>query len=56
MTQAYDYENMYLNKGDDFGCFEMGSTIVILAQKDMLELNIKVTDKVKYAQTIARTR
>lgn len=50
----YEYEDLHLKKGDDFGCFEMGSTIVILAQKDMLELeNIAYTD-VKYAQTIAR--
>lgn len=56
VTKAYDYENMYLNKGDDFGCFEMGSTIVILAQKDMLELNLKIGDSVKYAQTIAKLR
>lgn len=51
---AYSYENLHLNKGDDFGCFEMGSTIVILAEKDMLELNIEQNDNVKYAQTIAK--
>lgn len=56
VTQAYSYENLHLNKGDDFGCFEMGSTIVILAQKDMLELNVKIGESVKYAQTIARLR
>ena len=54
MPQAYEFKDMYLNKGDDFGCFEMGSTIVILAEKDMLELNIKTGDNVKYAQSIAK--
>lgn len=54
--QTYSYENLHLNKGDDFGCFEMGSTIVILAQKDMLELDVKVGNSVKYAQTIAKLR
>lgn len=51
---AYDYENLHCNKGDDFGCFEMGSTIVILAQKEMLELDVKAGENVKYAQTIAK--
>ena len=53
-SSAYSYENLHLNKGDDFGCFEMGSTIVILAQKDMLELDTKAGDNVKYGQTIAK--
>ncbi|MCX6051507.1 MAG: phosphatidylserine decarboxylase [Campylobacterales bacterium] len=56
VSSVYSYENLYMNKGDDFGCFEMGSTIVILAEKDMLELSIKAGDNVKYAQTIAKIR
>ncbi len=54
--QVYEFEDLYLDKGDDFGCFEMGSTIVILAQKDMLELNIKAGEKVKFAQSIAKLK
>ena len=54
--KEYSFDNLYLKKGDDFGCFEMGSTIVILAEKDMLELDINVEDNVKYAQTIAKLR
>lgn len=53
-SSAYSYDNLYLNKGDDFGCFEMGSTIVILAQKGMLELDVKSGENVKYGQTIAK--
>lgn len=52
--QAYNFENLHLKKGDDFGCFEMGSTIVIIAEKDMFELNINAGENVKYAQTIAK--
>jgi len=51
---VYEFENLYLDKGDDFGCFEMGSTIVILTQKDMLELDVKAGDNVKYGETIAK--
>lgn len=53
-SSAYSYDNLHLNKGDDFGCFEMGSTIVILAEKGMLELHVKAGDNVKYADTIAK--
>jgi phosphatidylserine decarboxylase len=52
--QAYTFENLFLDKGKDFGCFEMGSTIVILAEKDMLSLNVKATQNVKYGETIAK--
>jgi phosphatidylserine decarboxylase len=53
-SSVYEYDNINLDKGDDFGCFEMGSTIVILAQKDMLELNIEDNEHVKFGQTIAK--
>ncbi|WP_373070830.1 phosphatidylserine decarboxylase [Sulfurimonas sp.] len=53
-SSVYEYENMNLDKGDDFGCFEMGSTIVILTEKNMLKLNINNNDNVKFGQTIAK--
>jgi phosphatidylserine decarboxylase len=53
-SSAYSYDDLHLNKGDDFGCFEMGSTIVILAEKDMLELNVKAGDNVKYGDIVAK--
>lgn len=53
-SSVYEYNDLHMNKGDDFGCFEMGSTIVILAQKGMLELDIEAGAHVKYAQTIAK--
>jgi len=52
--QVYEFGDIKLKKGDDFGCFEMGSTIVILSQKEMFELSIKQNDDVKYGQTIAK--
>lgn len=55
-STLYSYENLNLNKGDDFGCFEMGSTIVILAEKEILELSVKTGDNVKYGQNIAKIR
>lgn len=52
--QFYEFDNLNIDKGSDFGCFEMGSTIVIVAEKDMLELKIKAGDTVKYGKTIAK--
>ena len=54
--QVYEFEDMQLKKGDDFGCFEMGSTIVILSEDDMLDLDIKQDDKVRFGQTIGKLK
>ena len=50
----YSYKELYLSKGDDFGCFRMGSTIVMLCEKEMLELGVSSGHNVRFAQTIAR--
>ncbi|MBT5934227.1 phosphatidylserine decarboxylase [Sulfurimonas sp.] len=54
--QVYEFDNLFLEKGDDFGCFEMGSTIVILSQKEMLDLDVHAGDDVKFSQTIAKIK
>jgi phosphatidylserine decarboxylase len=48
---AYEYKELYMNKGDDFGCFQMGSTIVLIAEK--MEIFVKSGEKVSFAQDIA---
>ena len=50
----YEFDSLYLNKGDDFGCFEMGSTIVVVSEKDMMEVVVKQGQKVKFGETIAK--
>ncbi len=56
-VSVYEYaEGVELSKNDDFGCFEMGSTIVIIAETDLLELAVEPGDKVSYAQTIAKIK
>ena len=53
--QVYEFKDLYLDKGDDFGCFEMGSTIVIISEKGMFEeILVKAGDKVKFGDTIAK--
>ena len=53
---CYDYEELYMNKGDDFGCFEMGSTIVMISEPGMFDLEVSPGDKVIYSQVIAKLR
>ena len=50
----YEFDDLYLDKGDDFGCFEMGSTIVIVSEKEMMEVLVQQAQKVKFGQTIAK--
>lgn len=51
--RSYDFKDLLLKKGDDFGCFEMGSTIVIITEKDTLDLHVKADEDVKFTQIIA---
>ncbi len=53
-SQVYDFKDLHVNKGDDFGCFEMGSTIVILSEKGLFDYNIQVGKSVKFTQNIAK--
>ncbi len=49
---AYDYSDLEMKKGDDFGCFQMGSTIVLIAEK--MEIFVDNGEKVSFAQDIAK--
>jgi len=50
---AYTFADLALAKGEDFGCFEMGSTIVLIAEKGMLDLTVKTGEAVRFGQSIA---
>jgi phosphatidylserine decarboxylase len=51
---VYEYENLHLKKGDDLGCFQMGSTIIFLAEPGMVESNVTIGESVRFAQTIGK--
>lgn len=51
---AYDFAGVTLKKGEDFGCFEMGSTIVMIAEKALLEISVETGEKVRFGDTIAK--
>lgn len=50
--QHYTYENLILEKGELFGWFEMGSTILLFSQKDAFTPNVKINQKVKFSENI----
>jgi len=52
-AKSYNYKNLHLQKGEDFGCFEMGSTVVIISEPELLELTITTEQTVRFGQTIA---
>ena len=49
---SYEYEDLNLNKGDDFGCFQMGSTIVLISEN--MDIFVKSGEKVSFAQDISK--
>lgn len=49
---VYEYEELYMDKGDDFGCFQMGSTIVLISED--MDLFVKRGEKVSFTQEIAK--
>ncbi len=48
----YEYENLKFKKGDHLGNFELGSTIVLVAQSEFLKFEISADTSVKFGQKI----
>ncbi len=53
---TYFYGNTTVNKGEELGRFEMGSTIVMFFEKDTVELLQNKMTKVKFSDTIAKIK
>lgn len=49
----YEYENLNFKKGDHLGNFELGSTIVLVAQSEFLKFKTPTDTSVKFGQKIA---
>lgn len=47
------YENLKLKKGEELGNFELGSTIVLIAQKGLLNLNLQAEQNIKFGQKLS---
>lgn len=51
--KVYNYENIEFSRGDCLGYFKMGSTVVILWEKDFVSLENLLNQNVKFGQKIA---
>ncbi len=54
--KLYMYNNLWLKKGDELGRFEMGSTIVMFFEKDMVELSCQKNKTIRFTDLIAKKR
>ena len=52
--KVYTYDNIEITKGECLGYFKMGSTVVILWENDMVELENLLNKDVKFGQKIAK--
>lgn len=48
----YEYENLNFKKGDHLGNFELGSTIVLVAQSEFLKFSVPSETTLKFSQKI----
>jgi len=51
---VYEYEDLVIKKGDCLGYFEMGSTVLMFWEKDMVELDNIINTKVRFGDVISR--
>ena len=54
--QCYLYDDLFVSKGDELGHFEMGSTIVMLFEKESIDLELGGAKHVKFGQPIGGIR
>ncbi|SFV61448.1 Phosphatidylserine decarboxylase [hydrothermal vent metagenome] len=50
----YSYDDLWLEKGELFGWFEMGSTLLLFSEKDTFRPNLTINQKVKFAEPIGK--
>jgi len=54
IIQVYEYDDLHIQKGDCMGYFQMGSTVLLFWEKDMVELEDLINQKVIFSQVIAK--
>lgn len=55
-TREYVYGDIHLKKGDELGCFKMGSTVVMIFEKDYVDLEVDVNKKVRFGESVAKIK
>jgi len=54
--KVYTYDDLYIQKGDCLGYFEMGSTLLVFWEKDMVELKNLLNNHVQFSEIVATTK
>lgn len=54
--KVYNYENIEISKAECLGYFKMGSTVVMLWEKDFVELENLLNKNVRFGQKISNIR
>jgi len=54
--QHYRYEDLYLKRGELFGWFEMGSTILTFSQKGAIVPQVAINQKVRFGEVIGKVK
>jgi phosphatidylserine decarboxylase len=52
--KVFEYDDLDIKKGDCLGYFEMGSTVLLFWEKDMVELDNIINTKVRFGDVISR--
>ncbi len=53
IVNCYEYENLYIKKGDEIGYFKMGSTVVMIWEENFVKLKNLENQKVRFGSIIA---
>jgi phosphatidylserine decarboxylase len=53
--KVYEYDNIEITKGECLGYFKMGSTVVMIWEKDSVEIANLLNQNVRFGQKIAKT-
>ncbi len=51
--KVYTYDDLYIPKGECLGYFEMGSTVLVFWEKDMVELENLINTHVRFGDVVA---
>ncbi len=51
--QVYNYDDLFVKKGDCLGYFEMGSTVLLFWEKNMVNIKDLLNQKVKFGDIVA---
>ncbi len=53
LKTEYKYENLHVKKGDELGCFEMGSTVVLILPNGFIKMQNKENMAVKFSEDLS---